>query len=178
MCLSLCVPWLTPPCLARCMSSSRATASCFAAAWTRARGSLGCVLMIPRKGKCICMNHNTERPSNQTYGMGKCVYTNKLNCAPLQVCRPWLHADHQECPFPAWWTVSSGHHRRETLPGPDTRDDGWLQYCEHRESGRYQGKNHENSFLRIICSVCKILVFKNQFYICIYQGLFWVGFSL
>lgn len=68
MCLSLCVPWRTPPCLAPCMSSSHVTASWFAAAWRRGRDNLGCALMIPRKGKRaskqastqICINYMHE----------------------------------------------------------------------------------------------------------------------
>lgn len=50
MCLSLCAPWLTPPCLVLFMSLSHDTASWSAGAWKQARSSLACVLMILTKG--------------------------------------------------------------------------------------------------------------------------------
>lgn len=51
MCLFLCVPWHTLLCLVLCMCLSRAIVSWFVAALTQACISLGCVLMILRKGK-------------------------------------------------------------------------------------------------------------------------------
>lgn len=206
MCLSLCVPWPTPPCLAPCMSSSHVTASWFAAAWTRARSSLGCVLMTPRKGKhastWFCMNYNIRGPFktrhlDKRFPLGhqrnncKLPKLNCLNkpktklCSSLQVCRLRLHPDHQECPFPPWWTVSSGHHWRKTLPGPVQRKEGWLQHCWHWALGRQQGKkNHNNYHLNDIIDsmLCfynhTICVFNYETTFQVYRSWFLGGVSL
>lgn len=155
MCLFLCVPWLTPLCLVPCMSLSHVIVSWFGAAWTQARISLGCVLMILRKGE----EHTEEFFYTTSFEPFVCSFhwvsaNKKQQPDPcLQVCRLWLHADHQECTFPPRWTICGWYGRRKTLSGLVQRNEGWLQYCRYWTLGGQQSKSYRFAQMMVCVSL-------------------------
>lgn len=169
------------------MSLSRVIVSWYVDAWKQAHGSLACVSMILRKGmyECTVTGFNTisshsiwkgiyyiEKKAIRHYSwftkvrleMGlEVLECNNLRLS-LQVCRLWMHVEHQECPFPPWWPISGRHYWRKTLPCSVPWNEGWLQYGWHWTFGGYPGKNHSDwrwNNMKYLCESYSRCAFMN-----------------